>query len=399
MRLILRTLPTLVVLLTAACGQISDVGTAPPEPGVENPAAAATAPEVGHGAWTRLPESPLSPREGTATAYVGGEVVFVGGYVGQPCPPNADCARPGDAVARDGAAYDLVAGTWRRIADAPRPVPGMAPTAVVGEHLYVLADETLLVWDSVVDSWDEVPPPGAVRWSGLVADGTRLVMASSSDENGVLPDRVLDTDTGEWSSLPEDPLGPSFDRMVTPTPEGLVLTAKPIQPDGSPADPALVHAALLPAEGRAWRTLPASDQLGGWRWSWTGRRLVDPTLGGADGGETNGFGRVIPYGGRLDPATGAWSPLPDAPTEGTGGWPVEAPGGPLVAAEGWLYDDADGAWTRLPRPEDSPATPGSAVWAGDVLVVHGGADWDLPAEAEWTPGNVWSTGVWAYRAD
>ena len=398
MRLTLRTLPalpTLVVLLTAACGQISNVDTAPPDPGVENPAAAA-----GHGAWTRLPESPLSPREGTATAYVGGEVVFIGGYGGQPCPPGADCARPEDAVARDGAAYDLGTGTWRRIADAPRPVPEMAPTAVVGEQVYVLADETLLVWDSVEDSWDEVTPPRALGWSGLVADGTRLVMASSTDENGVRPDRVLDTVTGEWSSLPEDPLKPSFDRMVTPTPEGLVLTAKPIEPDGSPADPALVHAALLPAGVRTWRTLPASDQLGGWRWSWTGRRLVDPTLGGADGGETNGFGRVIPYGGRLDPATGVWSPLPDAPAEGTGGWPVEAPGGPLVAAEGWVYDDADGSWTRLPRPEDSPATPGPAVWAGDVLVVHGGADWDLPDQPdEWTPGNVWSTGVWAYRAD
>ena len=102
--------------------------------------------------------------------------------------------------------------------------------------------------------------------------------------------------------------------------------------------------------------------------------------------QTNNFGRVIPYGGRLDPATGAWSRLPHAPGEQTGGWPVEAPGGPLVAAEGWLYDDAEGAWTRLPRPEDSPATPGPAVWAGGVLVVHGGADWDLPDRPdEWTP--------------
>lgn len=48
------------------------------------------------------------------------------------------------------------------------------------------------------------------------------------------------------------------------------------------------------------------DQVGG-SWTWTGQRLVDPTLGGADGGQVNNYGRVIPYGGRLDPATGDWS--------------------------------------------------------------------------------------------
>ncbi|MGH3363678.1 MAG: hypothetical protein ACRDOW_03035 [Nocardioidaceae bacterium] len=393
------TLTTLLLLLTAACGQSASDGTAPRDPATGNPAATAGAPELERGSWTRLSDSPLSPREGAAAVYVDGEVVFVGGYSGQPCPPNADCDRPEDAVERDGAAYDLATGTWRRIADAPGPVPAVAPTAVIGAHLYVLANETLLVWDSAGDSWDEATPPRPIRWGALVADGTRLVVASGSDENGVQPDRVLDTSTGEWSTLPEDPLKPSFDRTITATPEGLVLTAKPILADGSAANPALVHATVLPPGGDTWEPLPTSDQLGGWRWSWTGHRLVDPTLGGADGGETNNFGRVIPYGGRLDPATGAWSPLPDAPGEGTGGWPVEAPGGPLVAAEGWLYDDAEGAWTRLPRPEDSPATPGPAVWAGDVLVVLGGADWDLADEPdEWTPENVWSTGVWAYLA-
>ena len=33
-----------------------------------------------------------------------------------------------------------------------------------------------------------------------------------------------------------------------------------------------------------------------------------------------------------------------------GGWPGDAPGGAVVAAEGWLYDDTEEAWTRLPRP-------------------------------------------------
>jgi hypothetical protein len=389
-------LAALLLLGGAGCGQGVSDGPAPRGEEAGN-ATTPPATESQTGGWTRLPDSPLSPREGSAAAYVGGEVVFVGGYGGTPCPPQADCARPAGAVERDGAAYDPGTGRWRRIADAPRGVPEVSPTAVVGEDLYVLAGEALLVWHSAEDAWEDVRLPRTPGSSRLVADGTRLVVASSTDEYGVRPDHVLETTTGAWSTLREDPLKPSFDRTVTSTPGGLVLTAKPIQPDGAPADPALVHAALLPPGESAWRTLPGSDQLGGWRWSWTGRRLVDPTLGGADGGRTNGFGRVIPFGGRLDPAAGTWSPLPGAPDQGTGGWPVEAPGGPLVAAEGWVYDDAQGSWARLPQPEDAPSMPGPAVWAGAVLVVHGGADWDLPDEpAGWGPENVWSTGAWAY---
>src|SRR3712207_7514012 len=47
-------------------------------------------------------------------------------------------------------------------------------------------------------------------------------------------------------------------------------------------------------------------------------------------------------------------------------------GGPRSAVEGWIYDDRDGTWTRLPPPAEDLVEPGSGVWAGDVLVVLGG---------------------------
>ena len=320
--------------------------------------------ELPAGEWTRLENSPLSPRQGPVAAYVDGEVVLVGGYGGPPCPPAADCAYPRHAIERDGAAYDPGTATWRMIADAPRPVPEMSPTAVIGEDLYVRAGKALLVWHSAADQWQEVPAPRRLDWYDLAVDGTRLVFASGSDENGVRLDHVLETTTGEWSTLPEDPFKPAFDRTITSTPDGLVMTAQAISADGNPVDPSLVQAAVLGPGESTWRTLPTSDQLGGWRWSWTGRRLVEPTLGGADGGETNNYGRVIPFGGRLDPATGTWSALPDAPRQGSGGWPVEAPGGPLMAAEGWVYDDTRGSWARLRRPPGAPGEPGSARVGG-----------------------------------
>lgn len=374
--------------LMTACGEPQPSTSV--EPGTSE--STTSGPSLG---WTKLPESPLSPREGVAVARVGGEVVFVGGYAGPPCPPNADCEYPEDAIQRDGAAYHLGSSAWRRIADAPQPIPARAPAVGVGEKLYVVAKESLLIWDGATDTWSEAEPPRPLEWGRLIADGTRLVMAPDTDENGIRPDQVYDTTTGDWSILPKDPFKPAFDRMITSTSSGLVLTAKLITPSGDIADPSLVQAAIL--EDGVWRKLPPSDQLAGWRWAWTGQRLVEVTLGGSDGGEVDGYDRVIPYGGRLDPATGEWSRLPDAPEERTGGWPVEAGGGPLVAAEGWVYDDASEAWTKLAQPPGAPGEPGPAIWADDVLLVYGGADWEGSDEPEeWTPENVWSTDLWAF---
>ena len=99
-----------------------------------------------------------------------------------------------------------------------------------------------------------------------------------------------------------------------------------------------------------------------------------------------------------DLATREWSRLPDAPAERSGGWPVEALHGPLVAAEGWLFDDASESWTRLPRPQDGPETPGPAVWADGRLVVYGGVEWGSDGTVgNASPKDVWSTAVWAYQ--
>ena len=349
---------------------------------------------IGEG-WSRMPVPPLSPRRGPLVAAVAGEVVVVGGYTGPPCPPGADCAYPPD-FARDGVRWSPPEGRWEEIAPAPYDLEERPPHAVVGDRLHVLSNGRLLVWDASDDDWSVVATPNRLGYAGLVADGPRLVAAAGSDENGETPDRVLDTRTGEWSVLPEDPLSPSFGRVVTATPHGLVLTASPIASDGGPEDPALVEAAVLEPGSDRWRRLPATEQLGGWRWTWSGHHLVDPTLGGADGGEVNGYGRVLPFGGRLDPVSGEWSTLPDAPEQGSGGWPVEAVAGPVTAAEGWLYDDGAERWSRLPRPEGAPAEPGPATWLDDTLVVYGGEQWDS-GSARQDQADVYASDAWAFQ--
>ena len=403
----------LSVLTFAGCGTSRGHLGPDASPGSEGVSPVVAGGELPAGTWTRLPDSPLSPREAPATAHVptddGDVAVFVGGYTGPPCPPNADCVIPDDTTASDGAAYNLDSGTWQAIADAPRPVAAHASTAVIDDTVYVLTDNHVLAWDADQDTWTELAPPTKPQWANLIADTyaghPRLVLAAGSDENGIQPDQVYDPGDDTWSQLPANPLRPSFDRVIVATPAGLVLTAKPIGPDGGPEDPALVQAAVLPAGVSKWQPVPSGGhQLGGWFWTWTGQRLVDPTPGGADGGQVNNFGRTIPYGGALDPATGEWKRLKGTPQEFTGGWPVEALGGRYNAVQGWVYYDGDAgqgsSWTRLTQPDGAPNEPGRGIWVDDILVVSGGADWDGPDKpAEWTPQNVWSTGTWAYRAD
>jgi hypothetical protein len=342
--------------------------------------------------WERLADSPLSPRWGPVAAYVGGRAVFVGGDTGRPCPPTADCAIP-PVYAVDGAAYDPSSLRWRAIARAPHPVAALAPRAVVGDRLYILTEGRLLSYDAARDAWTTVPTPVPLDGRSLTAVGRRLVFTHGSDEHGEAPDRVLDTRTGRWSTLPDDPIGPAYDRVITATPHGLVLTAHELVAQPGSEKPSLVLAARMDPRSNTWTKLPVSDQIGGWRWAWTGSHLVDPTLGGADGGGTGNWGRWVPDGGLLDPATGRWARLPDPPQPMTGGWPVEAIDGRVTAAEGWLFDDDTDSWTRLPRPQGAPPEPGSAVWADDLLVVLGGAD----HAAGDTAAEVYATSAWAYR--
>ena len=330
-------------------------------------------PSAGPAAWQRLPEPPWAARSGPVVAWTGRDVLVVGGDVGPPCPRNADCSQPA-RYARDGARLDLARRAWHPMSAAPVDVPAYAPHALVSGRLYVLAGAALLAYDVAHDTWSQIQTPASVADQQLVAAGDRLVVASGTDEHGVTPDRVYEPASGHWSTLPDDPVGPAFDRVLVAIPTGLVLTAHALVENPGAEEPSLVLAARWDSAAGVWTRLPDSDQLGGWAWTWTGRRLVDPSLGGADGGKVGNYGRTIPMGGVLDPATGAWSRLRHAPKEGTGGWPVSALGGRFAAVGGWTYDDDTESWAPVPRPHGAPEQPGAAVWAGDRLVVVGGLE-------------------------
>lgn len=342
------------------------------------------------GSWVRLPDLPLSERAGPVVVWTGKEVLAVGGEVGDTCPPNADCSTP-NASAADGAALDLESRTWRPIANAPLEIPAHSPHALVGEQLFVVAQRTLLVYDVVEDRWDTVLGP-VNAWYHLASDGDRLVLVSGSDEQGVRRDLVYTPATGAWSRLADDPLGPSYDRALVATRRGLLLSAKDlVASPGAGSEPSYVEAALLDRESGQWRAFGPSDRLGG-GWVALGDRAVAVRLGSSDGGGSSpggDYGREIPEGGRLDLVTGRWSDLPDAPAEGSGGWPVDAAGSRWVAAGGYLYDDTLGTWVEVPRPDGSAVGPGPAVWADDTLVVvtgtsQGETNAEIRSNASWS---------------
>ncbi len=335
---------------------------------------ATVAPAPTASGWHQLPPPPLSPRALPVVAWVGGEVVVLGGDTAPVCPPSASCTWPSQPQ-RDGAAYDLAAGTWRRTAPAPRPVVGDA--VVVGDVVWTQSgfagDAPLLAYDVSENSWTVHPaPPGvaADAWD-LAVSGSRLV-ALRSQEHSSLHDAIYDSRTRRWRSLPPNTLPASFDRAAVDTAYGLLVVGLELVDQPNSSAPALLRAELLDATG-AWHRLPDSDQLAGVGIAVHGSKAVFPDLGGADGGATHPWGRRVPSGGVLDLATRRWSRLPHPPEEGTGGWPVFALGGPVSASAGWLFDVEQGAWTRLARPDGAPALPGPAVWAEDRLVVIGGS--------------------------
>ncbi|MFD4957189.1 hypothetical protein [Microbacterium sp. NPDC058389] len=264
------------------------------------------------------------------------------------------------------------------IRDAPVDIPP-SPAAFAGGRLFISVvgaggESALVSYDVDADRWDMWDVPDAVPRT-LVADGDRVLFVSGSDERGIAADLVLDATTGEWSELPPDPLGSTFDRVITPTPEGLVLTAKELVANPGSERPALTIAALYDEESGEWSRLPDTGQIGGWRWMSTGGRLVDPQLGGADGGEVGNWGRTYPYGGTFTLPDGTWSPLMDTPEPLRDAWMSDVVGpGRFALSGGYLYDAQRMTWTEVGRPDGAPTLPEQAIWADDKLLVLGGGD-------------------------
>ena len=329
------------------------------------------------GAWSRVPNGPLSPRHDALAVWLDGKFLVVGGWSSPPCPPNASCVAPDEPANSDGAVFDPDTEEWTPIAEAPVPVSG-DNAAIVDGQLYVSTgeawrgDSPVGVWryHPVFDSWTRIPAP-PTPFARLVAACHQLFAFSPTDELQRARDFVLDAEAGIWRAIPDDPLGPSFDREAVWADDAVLLTGKELMTSPGSEEPAVVRLARLDPETFEWTQLPDSDIIG-WSPTVVGDVVVFPHVGTADGGEVNSWGRDVPFGGILDPATGEWRSLPDPPPGGGLIGELLVSSGRTVVG-GHLLDPSTGDWTLVPDLPPPDRTAPAVAAGGDTILLWGGA--------------------------
>lgn len=208
----------------------------------DEPEPLAAAPRTVSGELVEMAAGVLSPRDAPVTAWTGTDLVVVGGTA---------AAGP----ARDGAAYDVATGTWRRIADAPGPVDARQYAVWTGAEVVVAATSGVYAYDPAADSWQTyeqraVPRTVASNQVVPVVTSAGIVYPASDQPDGSRsPDLVL-SDDGTFASLPRDPFGASWDRSMAWDGERLWLLSTSAEEDaGRTNDDGRVPARVAVLEG------------------------------------------------------------------------------------------------------------------------------------------------------
>lgn len=384
----------LLLALTAACGSTPATDLREQRP----------APDPATAGWSALPPGPLSARHSVLPVSVGDEVLLFGGRDTPLCPPNARCIAPERPALTDAAAYDVRKRLWRDLAPLPVAASSYEAQAVVlGDSVHLLVSHGAdagahLRYDVGADTWERLPAPADSEVQ-LVAAGDVLVAYKGSQEGGrVLPDLLYNPTSRAWMPLPRDPLAPSYDRAMTWTGDRLVLTGAAVTASpGGASGPSYVRSAVLDLASDVWTRLSYQSEMisyGTDRW-WDGEQVVSPYVQSFNGGQTNGYGRALPTGGRLDLDSGQWAPLPETPTPGQGRYRAASRRW-ITAAEGLVLDTERDQWLSLPDHDAAVDQAEAAVWAADRLVVWGGGSARIADHrtgsllvatgAAWTPG-------------
>lgn len=338
-----------------------------------DPSASST-PSRGPGTWATMPDAPIAGRFQHTAIDMDGDVLVTSGY------ETAQANLPSDA-----AVYDTEAETWRTVPDAPL-FPGGAVGVWTGEEALLVSAEhggdgptpasarKAAAFDPSTDTWRELaaPPPGAIATTAThtVWTGSEMVVATPGwgEEGEVL---VYDPDADAWreASAPTSPL---------PDLEGIVWTGSEVAAVGyeQPADADTgmeevpvgeMVVALYDPAADTWRTIP---------WGLDGARL-DPAVGWTGTHVFVGGGEQLPGdakrtdGALLDPATGEWTPIAEAPRAygGTATWT----GAEIITSEfdrltPLRYDPVADVWTEGAAQPGEVVYDAPSVWSAGRLV-------------------------------
>jgi hypothetical protein len=323
--------------------------------------------------WEEIAPGPLAPRHDAIGGWTGEELVVVGGRTDPPCPPNADCVLR--APTRDAAAYDPDTDTWRELPAAPVAVAD-GEAVWTGSELVVVSGEHTLAFDPDGDTWrrlDDNPVRGVVRQLVTTPAGV-VAVAYEQQERQQQVDWRLDPVTGDWSPLPRDPFGESYDRSMVWDGESLWLLSMAAEHHFGAYEGAESRVAVLDEGGWTVVDEATPEMTYEQRWWRLGGTFVAPSP--SDGNPSWTF----------DSRTRAWDRLPGPDGDGC---PLPAAGaGPAwVSGGGPLLTSADATLDVPACP--SLESPDVAVWAGDRLLVWGGPARDYRENTGdgfvWTP--------------
>jgi hypothetical protein len=297
-----------------------------------------------------------------------------------------------------------------RLVAATVAVAVFGAAAIFGWSIYERASEanppatSSDPWSWATEGWTELQAPPEQRdGAAVVWTGTELLywggFPRGADDPSVRTNGfAFDPTTRTWRTIPSAPTGLARGDAVWTGSEALFWgELAPEQETDVPKPDFSAVLAYNPAQ-QTWRALPPSPHevpsfvKNQAAWAWTGRELIVWGGGEPDSGTAVG-------GAALDPSTGSWRAIADAPAPmtlanavwtGTEMVVVGAaldPGNrsttPTAVAQ--AYDPPTDTWRRLPDPPLSPQAS-ETVWFGDEVVA-----WDygsdsaryLPSEDRW----------------
>jgi hypothetical protein len=289
--------------------------------------------------WTRMPASPLSPRNTAFAVWTGTEALFWGG------------GNRNGSTLMNGASYDPASRIWTMLPAAPLPADVDDPQAIVwtGTQMVVIQPGAGAAFDPATSSWTAVPGlPQVTGWQPFVLGaewtGSEVITWVASQRpsvNGIRPPgfrfRAYSWVPGNqaWTVVPSRPAYDYFP-FGTAAPIGgrlLFLGDTGCGPGAACPVQDFFDGAWFDASSGTWTYLPETYSGGSGPAVWTGSAMVV-------------FGTK----------TGATPGRPNRPSD-------VAPG--AAAA----FDPSGGAWTDLARCPIPDLTNASLAWTGRQLIV------------------------------
>ena len=273
--------------------------------------------DLADGTWRVIAEAPLTPRSQAAVAWTGKEMLVWGGRVD-------------DSFFYDGAAYNPVTNTWRRLPTAPAAFDGPDPRMVwAGTEAVILSAVGAAAYDPVKDAWRNLaPPPFPVDMIPAWWTGDSIVVAAVG--YGPENDRVARYDLAhDWWTMVE--VGASAALVGVAGSDGRVSAF--INLPSVRGEPVR----LIDAAGKLIEELPAFPG--------------DPSV----------FGDVVG-------ASGQW--VGDQAL-----FEIWRDGSDYAPEQLWALNPGTRTWVRLDGGKPFPRVNDSAVAAGDLLLL-----WNRPGD-------------------